>query len=624
MGLTKNGCYLQLLNFLLFTSTTSAASCRPFQQIYPAPLNVTSEVITSASQQLDATFTALLANETIQAITNTTSFSIDVFSLNEVESLLTYHHSAPSLADSTEGVTEVDSDSIYRIGSISKAWTIYIWLLAAGDDAFNDPITDYVPELAEYASSHSATDDSLNIVDWSSITVGALASQLSGIARDPTAGSQGDDLYQQLLGLPPPTHDIPNSSFCGLSSSAIKFYCNRSDFFANNLFRAPNSPAFSTPIYTNIAFQILAYALESMTNTSFPDLFQTLLVERHSLKSTYFTVPPDSNNSVIPINANTSLYNVDFRDSSPFGGYYSTINDMRIVTNAILNSTFLPAAITQHWLKPLSFAPPNPLLSTNGIVQAVGAPWEIIRAPSTSSPLLAQLSSSSSSPTSQNVTAAQSYQTYVYTKSGDVGLYSSLTAIIPDLSVGFSILTAGPSSSILTISLADLITESFIPALFEASRQNAAATYAGRFTDTSTNSSATITIPGPEDLDQGVVLSELVYNSEDLIALIGQALYGLPADLALEIRLYPDSLISISDTGNGETQRVEGWKATFNSPQEVSAWAGAFSSACWQWAGIGGLNYGGVAFDDLHMRIANGQVVGIEIPVFQANMTRAE
>jgi CubicO group peptidase (beta-lactamase class C family) len=87
--------------------------------------------------------------------------------------------------NSTLGVKNVDSHSQYRIGSISKLFTVYTFLIEAGDVKFNDPITKYVPELAAAARHEQNAVDS---VDWESVTVGNLASQMSGIGRDCESG----------------------------------------------------------------------------------------------------------------------------------------------------------------------------------------------------------------------------------------------------------------------------------------------------------------------------------------------------------------------------------------------------------------------------------------------------
>lgn len=149
------------------------------------------------------------------------SFSVDFYSVRDAQPLFTYHHSAPDLANATEGVQRVDSNTIYRTGSISKVFTVYTYLQNVGDSTWNQPITRYVPQLAAVAN---ATEDSdVDVVKWEDVTVGALASHLAGIARD-AALSPMNDAQLTFLGLPA----VPsvNGSFCG-GNQLIQFPCDR-------------------------------------------------------------------------------------------------------------------------------------------------------------------------------------------------------------------------------------------------------------------------------------------------------------------------------------------------------------------------------------------------------------
>lgn len=76
----------------------------------------------------------------------------------------------------------VDANSIYRIGGLTEVFTIWTVLIEAGDGIWNDPVTKYVPELREAVQGKGSND--IGDVDWQSITVGQLASHMSGISRD--------------------------------------------------------------------------------------------------------------------------------------------------------------------------------------------------------------------------------------------------------------------------------------------------------------------------------------------------------------------------------------------------------------------------------------------------------
>lgn len=112
----------------------------------------------------------------------TTAFSITVFSAFDEENqpFYTFHHTPPSLETIPVGVKQITSDSVYRLGSVSKLYTIYSLLVADGFKHFYSPITDFVPELLNDADGGSAS------VEWGEITLQSLASHLGGIGAECT------------------------------------------------------------------------------------------------------------------------------------------------------------------------------------------------------------------------------------------------------------------------------------------------------------------------------------------------------------------------------------------------------------------------------------------------------
>jgi hypothetical protein len=88
---------------------------------------------------------------------------------------------------------------------------------------------------------------------------------------------------------------------------------------------------------------------------------------------------------------------------------------------------------------------------------AVGAPWEIIRL--------------QSSPNNRMVD--------LHTKSGDLPGYSSQFVLIPDWGIGFSILSAEANPTTYNVLLADLITDTLLPSIETAVREEADLLYAG-------------------------------------------------------------------------------------------------------------------------------------------------
>jgi CubicO group peptidase (beta-lactamase class C family) len=104
---------------------------------------------------------------------NKTSFALHLTS--SVETIWTSHFTAPILGEYIDSPpTEVTGDTIFRAGSLSKVVTAYASLLQQ-NGKWDDPITDWVPELR---------DDGEGTVLWSEITLGSLASHLSGLIMD--------------------------------------------------------------------------------------------------------------------------------------------------------------------------------------------------------------------------------------------------------------------------------------------------------------------------------------------------------------------------------------------------------------------------------------------------------
>jgi CubicO group peptidase (beta-lactamase class C family) len=152
--------------------------------IFPKPQNLsTSATIKAAIKDLTAVFAARDADNATGGYTN--SYSVQVFSTSDTGStpLFQHYHTAPNLASfNSTGVTQVDADTVYRVGSVTKIFTVYTFLVEAGDIHFNSPITDYVPELAALVNNRSA--NAIKRVAWADITIGDLASHMAGIASD--------------------------------------------------------------------------------------------------------------------------------------------------------------------------------------------------------------------------------------------------------------------------------------------------------------------------------------------------------------------------------------------------------------------------------------------------------
>lgn len=147
---------------------------------FPTPSHLSnSTVFSNAIKNLNTQ----IADESLGLNSNTTAWAVAVFSAKENKTLFERYHMP---GDIDVGVNRVDKNSIFRIGSVSKVFTVWAFLATLGDSRFNDPITKYIPELANASSpAHDgAIYDDIESARWEDVTVGDLASHSAGIARD--------------------------------------------------------------------------------------------------------------------------------------------------------------------------------------------------------------------------------------------------------------------------------------------------------------------------------------------------------------------------------------------------------------------------------------------------------
>jgi hypothetical protein len=151
----------------------------PYQgPVFPKPTNLAAS---SAIQDVMANLTSIFEGYDSDPNNNPsgTSWSIQVFSSSDNNPIWEHYHTGQNL-NYTAGVAKVDGNTIYRLGSLTKLYTILAFLIEAGDRYFNYPVSQFIPQLV---AGRQATDPIMN-VDWSDVTLGALASQMAGIVRD--------------------------------------------------------------------------------------------------------------------------------------------------------------------------------------------------------------------------------------------------------------------------------------------------------------------------------------------------------------------------------------------------------------------------------------------------------
>ncbi|KAH8660133.1 beta-lactamase/transpeptidase-like protein, partial [Xylariales sp. PMI_506] len=579
-----NGCLATLVSVgSLVIAPTNTIACPVLGPAVPAPTELSSnEKFKAAVEALDDAVTdALETGESSSGpgLFNATTMSIGMFSLDEDQLVYQRHYTDPSVSSSEDGVNDVDANSIYRLGSISKLLTVYLFLIREGDSRFNDPITKYIPELATAGSNTGASNGVTP--PWGDITIGQLASHMGGLPRD-YGVNEISYPWLQLPGLPPLSEDqVPPCNY--LTPDGQIHACDTQDFFDGILAESAIFLPGSTPGYSNVGLQLLALALENITGCSMESMFTESIVQWLDLNGTSYTTPESTERGVIPDNKTISSWDSDAGLLSPSGGYFSTTNDMASVGRAILNSTLLPSALTRRWMKPVSF--------TSDVNVAVGAPWEIFR------------------------TQVGNRTVDMYCKNGGLGAYSTLFVLIPDFNFGFVILTASGLGESLTTNyvwfLSEMIGSAVLPVLDEVARDQGNTTFAGHYSTNSLNSSLDIVV----DEHPGLRVTNWISNGTDFLDALLQVSGGSSVDGSyVDFRLQPNQLYSGTEIGFTGTWQV--LPATIVS--------GPFSINCPAWGSVDTATYGNVGIEEFVFEIdsKSKKAINIQPKAFRISLAR--
>ena len=151
--------------------------CPPLGPVLPAPTQPSAD---PAVQSAIAAFKTLM-EEKVQ-VASTSAIAIGVKSVHEEELLLEWSFTPPEEFRDPRGVQEVDSDTVFRLASLSKVFPVLGVLLQNGV-RIEDPVTKYIPDLREL-NKQARDRTPVWTCGWDSVTIGALMSHLGGIAVD--------------------------------------------------------------------------------------------------------------------------------------------------------------------------------------------------------------------------------------------------------------------------------------------------------------------------------------------------------------------------------------------------------------------------------------------------------
>ncbi len=479
---------------------------------YPAPIDLTSDksLVSASWKNFTSTFDAYLkkgnqstASKSALSGVEKITFSVGLFSIHDpAAAKLQYHYTSPEIANATQGTTQVDGDSIYRIASISKLFTVFAGLLELSDEDWNRPLTDVIPGLAEHAGGTAAGEENaVYKIQWDKITPWALASQLAGGPALALVGA--DILFDGVLaslGLggtnPVTAYGFPPLNISNLGPcwdlkyrDTNSFICPADYFVVNERSLPPTFLPWTTPAYSDDGFILLGIAISKITGKSMATIYRESIFETLGMTSSNSSAPTgeaELARSVIAGDFYSFALNGGI--SVPSGGLFSTINDLAKFGVGILNSTLYPADQTRKWMKPISH--------TASLSYSVGAPWEIARY---------------INPSSGKVTD-------LYTKLGDYANYGGCLVLIPDYNAGFSVLVASNDSTRSDVAnlVLDYVTEAILPALEAQAAAEAARNFVGTYVSTDPTLNSSVTVSLNESI--GLSISTWISNGTDVLA----------------------------------------------------------------------------------------------------------
>ncbi|KAI0430797.1 beta-lactamase/transpeptidase-like protein [Xylaria sp. FL1042] len=564
--------------FLLFTNAALAARdglCPPLGPVLPAPINPsTHDSVKDAIGVITDRF------QNITAAYNTTGVSIAIQSIHEKTPMLELHHTPP-IHDNTS-TTNVNSETIYRVGSISKMFAV-LSILTQGKIKLEDPITKYVPELLQLRNEAVPVANDVTAVNWDQVTVGSLTAHMGGI---------GTDLIQDLASYPTDFTQVgfpqlTNSSKTGCAGLFGLPVCTRAEFFRDFGKRPPVYAPWTNPVYSNVASSILSFAIESATNMTYEAYVQQAIFGPLGMTNTTISHGPKKRSwGFIP--EGDIYFGVSLGYENAAGGFYSNTKDILALGTGILQNRILDPVTTRKWMKPVT--------STSSIGLMLGGPWEILR--------------------SDTVTKDGRLIEY-YTKSGNLGSYNNIICLIPDYDLVITILSGGGESSEDTVelTLTDIVT-TILPAIEDAGKAQATPLFAGTYSDASTNSTLTLSLP---DDGPGFAVTNWTVRDVDVIANYG-VLTGSASSVPVRVRVYPTDLSAACTT--------QSWRAVFNVGSAASLAQGDAArfwpqGTCHTWASMDRPTYGFKSIDEFVFTTTNkGEASSLSLPVFEVQLQR--
>lgn len=380
----------------------------------------------------------------------------------------------------------------------------------------------------------------------------------------------------------------------------------------------PSAPPQSRPVYSNIAYTILSYALEAATGKDYPTLLRDLLALPLNMPST-LPSPGDDSRAVIPPVDNS--WGASYGDNAPGGGLVSTLADLTALVRAILARDPALATETQirAWLQPRSFA--------GARASFLGAPWEIFRPdPRLLFPSGHGYADGDGDGDEATQTGGQGggHSVTIHAKDGAAYGYHARIALLDEYGVGIVLLTAGDQDALVDVY--DAALSMLVPAIDAAAREQGRREYAGTFAGRSTEETGGVLVNATTEVDGvSLRLTRLYRNGMDILAGLQQLwpvtlLEFLPSlEMTGAYRLYPADIERRKVLPDGREVVEEDWRVWWEMELKSETdmpGAGLSASDCLTWTLADWMHYGSEPVDRLVFvkDAETGAVLGLDAP----------
>ncbi|KAK6066809.1 Beta-lactamase-like protein-like protein 2 [Seiridium cupressi] len=517
----------------------------------------------------------LRALETYSGYLPHTAMSVSAKSLHETKPFASIQIT-PSGGLNTSGTVDITDETVYRVSSISKIFPVYALLQLSVN--FEVPITTYVPRLKDIETDDPTSP--IATVDWDHVTIGSLASHLSGISAEfgvDLAGRPGPPFpgFPVLAG--------PSKPACAITGFELEALqaCTSEDFLRDFGVRHPVFAPYTTAVYSNVGIFLLSQVVEAVSKVPYESYIRENILAPLGMTNTTISKPP-SHTSWGAIPHNHTAWGLDLGFENAAGGVYSNTKDLIAFGDSILSSKLLHPTTTNRWLKPAGFTPSAGVL--------VGHGWEILR--------------------TKNLTGDERITPAFY-KSGHLPGYQAALILVPDYDLVLTILLAGPADEAdeaLEFYYRSRFIQRMVPILDQAAKDEASAKYSGTYVDDETDSRLVLGI------DDGPGLSVKEYVVRGVNMMFGPQ--GNPAS----IRYYPSNL---------HTPTHEAWRSVTvtKTADELSQQDASLiwdQSSCPTFGTLDRLGYGYKALDEIIFKVdeLSGTSSEIELRALQVTLKK--